>query len=184
MNNKGSTMVLLVIVIALVLVLVTSVLSVAVDQYAIKRFNIDSKQCFYISETGLNEVYVRSCVLVDESIAEALQMAEEHLLIYPLNLTEAESIFITNYMSLLRTNIKDRIETAANPSVEIWNNSLVFNNNILTIILKSSYMHENDIDKITWVELLIIVPDFNGVADGEYDVGSYIILQNWNKVRI
>ena len=43
MNNKGSTMVLLVIVIALVIVLGTSVLSVAAKQYEIKRVNMDSK---------------------------------------------------------------------------------------------------------------------------------------------
>ena len=85
MNNKGSTMVLLIIVIALIIVLGTSVLNVAVKQYEIKKFNIDSKQAFYISETGLNEAFVKSCALIDESTIKALQMAEEHLLLNPLN---------------------------------------------------------------------------------------------------
>jgi hypothetical protein len=180
MNNKGSTMVLLVIVIALVIVLGTSVLSVAVKQYAIKKFNIDFKRSFYMSETGLNEAYVKSCVLIDESIAEALQMADEHLVIYPLDLIEAENIFITNYMSHFRASIVNRIEGAANPSVEIKNDTLVFKNNALTIILKSSYAHENNVEKFTGVELVIIVPDYNDVADGEYNVRSYIEFQNWN----
>ena len=64
MNNKGSTLVLLIIVIALVIVLGASVLNIAVKQYAIKKFNIDSKQAFYFSETGLNEAYVKSCALI------------------------------------------------------------------------------------------------------------------------
>ena len=97
MKNKGSTMVLLVIVIALIIILGASVLNIAVKQYAIKKFNIDSKQAFYISETGLNESYVKSCLLIDESIRKALQMAEDYLLLNPLDKIEADNIFITNY---------------------------------------------------------------------------------------
>jgi hypothetical protein len=179
MNNKGSTLVLLVIVIALVIVLGTSVLNISVKQYAIKKFNIDSKQAFYTSETGLNEAYVRACLLIDESIIKARQIAEDYLLIYPLNLIEAENIFITNYKIHLRANIEDRIETEANPSVEVWNDTLVFIDDALTVILKSSYYH-NDIDKITGVELVISVPDFHDVSEDAYNVRDYIKFKNWN----
>jgi hypothetical protein len=181
MNNKGSTLVLLVIVIALIFVLGASVLNVAVKHYAIKKFNIDSKRSFYISETGLNEAYVKSCVLIDESIIKALQMAEEHLSLNPLNKVEAENIFITNYTIYLRTNIENRIEAAANPSVEIWNDdTLLFIDDALTVILKSSYLHENNVNKVTGVELVISVPDFNDVSAGSYDARNYIQFQNWN----
>ena len=180
MNNKGSTMVLLVIVIALVIVLGASVLNIAVNQYAIKRFNNDSKQAFYISETGLNEAYVKSCFLIDESIIEALQMAEDYILLNPLNEIEADNKFSTNYKINIRTNIENRVEAAANPRVEIWNDTLVFVDNTLTIILKSSYQHENNVDKVTGVELVISVPDFNDVSNGTYDVRNYIEFQNWN----
>ena len=181
MNNKGSTMVLLIIVIVLVIVLGASVLNVSVNQYAIKKFNIDSKQAFYISETGLNEAYVKSCVLIDESIIKAVQMAEDYLLLNPSNKNEADNIFMANYKIYLRTNIGNRIEIAANPSVEIWNDdTLVFIDDALTIILKSSYFHENNVDKVTGVELVISVPDFNDVSDGSYDARNYIQFQNWN----
>ena len=46
MNNKGSTLILLVIVIALVIVLGLSILNTAVNHYEIKKFNIDSKESF------------------------------------------------------------------------------------------------------------------------------------------
>jgi hypothetical protein len=181
MNNKGSTMVLLIIVIALIIVLGTSVLNVAVKQYEIKKFNIDSKQAFYISETGLNEAFVKSCALIDESTIKALQMAEEHLLLNPLNRIEAENIFIMSYKGYLRANIENKIEAASNPSVEIWNDdTLCFIDDALTVVLKSSYLHENNIDKITGVELVISVPDFNDVSDGSYDARNYIQFQNWN----
>lgn len=181
MKNKGSTMVLLVIVIALIIVLGASVLNIAVKQYAIKKFNIDSKQAFYISETGLNESYVKSCLLIDESIRKALQRAEDYLLLNPLDKIEAENIFITKYKIYLRTNIENRIEVVSNPSVEIWNDdTLAFIDDEVTVILKSSYLHENDVDKVTGVELVISVPDFNDVSDGSYDVRNYIQFQNWN----
>jgi len=165
----------------LVIVLGASVLNVSVNQYAIKKFNIDSKQAFYISETGLNEAYVKACVLIDESIIKALLMAKGYLLLNPLNEIEAENTFITNYIDYLKTNIENIIETAANPSVEIWNDdTLVFIDDALTVILKSSYLHENNIDKVTGVELVISVPDFNDVSEGIYDVKNYICFKNWN----
>ena len=181
MNNKGSTLVLLIIVIALVIVLGTSVLSVAAKQYEIKRVNMDSKQCFYMSETGLNEAYVKSCVLIDESIAKALQMAEDYLLINPLDLIQTEIIFINNYIIHIKAKIKDRIEAAENPSVEVLNaNALIFNDGLLTVILQSKYVNENNVDRITGVDLVISVPEFDDVKAGLYDVRSYIEFQNWN----
>lgn len=181
MNNKGSTLVLLVIIIALVIVLGTTVLNVVMKQYEIKRFNTDAKQSFYMSETGLNEAYVRSCILINESIAKALQMAEEYLVVNPLNEIEAENIFITNYKLSIKSNIKKRIDTAANPSVEIRNGDvLVFIDNVLKVFIRSSYIHGSNVEKLTWVELVISVPEFDDVINGVYDVKDYIEFANWN----
>lgn len=181
MNNKGSTLVLLVIVIALIFVLGTTALNVVMKQYEIKMFNRDAKQSFYMSETGLNESYVKACVLINDSIINALQLAEEYLTINPLNNVEAENIFITNYKLSIESNIRGRINTAANPSVEIRNDgSLVFIDNTMTVFLRSSYIHANDVEKLTWVELIINVPEFSDVLSGVYDVKSYIKFANWN----
>ena len=178
MNNKGSTLVLLIIVIALVIVLGASVLNIAVKQYAIKKFNIDSKQAFYFSETGLNEAYVKSCALIEESIIKALQITEDYISINSFN-EQAENIFVTSYKIYIGTNIENRIETASNPKVKVWNDTLVFIDNALTLELKSSYIH-NDIDKVTGVELVIGVPDYHDVSEGAYDVRDYIKFKNWN----
>ena len=182
MNNKGSTMVLLVIVIALLIVLGTSVLSVAVGQYEIKKVNIEAKQCFYMSEKGLNEAYVKSCALIDESIGEAIQLAENYLIINPLDLIEANSIFIANYRIYIGANIEDRIESSANPSIRVWNNRPIMfdDSNVLRLVLKSKYVNENKVDRTTGVDLVISVPDYADVADGAYDARDYIDFQNWN----
>lgn len=181
MNNKGSTLVLLVIIIALIFVLGTTALNVVLKQYEIKLFNTDTKQAFFMSETGLNESYVKACVLINESIINALQITEEYLVVNPLNNVEAENMFISNYKLYIKSNIKGRIETAANPSVEIRNdNSLVFIDNAMTVFLRSSYIHANDVEKLTWVELIIKVPEFSNVLSGVYDVKEYIEFANWN----
>jgi hypothetical protein len=180
MKNKGSTLVLLVIIIGLVIILGTSVLYVVIKQYEIKKFNTDAKQSFYISETGLNEAYVKSCVLIDESIRRALNIAEEYLALNPLNIIEAENIFITNYKLNIKSNIKNKINTSANPSVEIRNeDSLVFTGNTLTVLLSSRYIN-NSVEKLIWVELKMSVPEFDDVAYGVYDVSDYIEFDNWS----
>ena len=180
MNNKGSTLVLLVIVIALVMVLGASVLNIVVKQYEIKMFNSETKQSFYMSETGLNEAYVRSCILINESIEDALQMAQDYLFVNPSDESEAENIFITNYMLNIRANIKSRIDTGANPSVEIYNSPLTFNNSVLKASLRSSYVNLGNNAKLMWVDLIISVPEFSDVINGGYDVKDYIKSANWN----
>jgi hypothetical protein len=180
MNNKGSVLILLVVVIALVIVLGLSVLNSAVNYYAIKKFNTDSKESFYMAETGLNEAYVMTCDLINESIEESLQMADDYLLVNPHSQAEAENIFVVNYMIHIRANIGDRIKTGENPFIEIRNEDLIFVDDILSVMLKASYMHENNVSKVTGAEFVISVPGYNEVSSGTYDVRNYIKLQNWN----
>ena len=180
MNNKGSTLVLLVIVIALVMVLGVSVLNIVVNQYEIKMFNSETKQSFYMAETGLNEAYVRTCVLINESIQTALQLTEEYLAIYPLNETEAKDMFVTSYIQSIRLNIKSRIDTSLNPSVETINSPLLFYNNVLKVPLLSSYVNLGNNAKHMWVDLIISVPEFSDIVDSGYDVKDYIEFDNWN----
>jgi uncharacterized protein YycO len=94
MNNKGSVLILMVIVIALVIVMGLSVLNTAAKQYEIKKFNIDSKESFYVSETGINEAYVRTCDLMDESIEAALQVADDYLAINPSDLAPYKNGYV------------------------------------------------------------------------------------------
>ncbi|NLK89942.1 MAG: hypothetical protein GX276_07385 [Clostridiaceae bacterium] len=180
MNNKGSTLIILVIVIALVIVLGLSVINTTVNHYEIKKFSIDSKESFYISETGINEAYVRTCDLINESIEAAMQTAEDYLSVDPSDKAEAENIFTVNYMMQISSSIDDSIETRTNPSVKIWNENLAFADNTLTVILKSSYINENKVYQITGAEVVISVPDYEEVSAGSYDVRNYIKIQNWN----
>ena len=180
MNNKGSVLVLLVIVIAIVIALGASLLNVVFTSYDIKRFNTETKQAFYLSENGLNESYVITRFLIEEAIEDSARKTEQYLIEYPLNEEEAKNIFKTNYKQYLTANIKNRINRYDNPSVEVRNSgSLLFIGDILIVSLRSESVF-NEVEKITWVELNIGVPEYEDFIAGEYDVKDYIEFGNWS----
>lgn len=180
MDKKGSTLVLLVIVIAIVIVLGFSALNIVLKQYEIKRFNTTEKQAFSMSETGLNEAYVRACGLIDESVTKSIYLAEEYLEFNPENINEAKNIFITNYKLNITNNIKKETESSGNPKVEVRSSSITFTGNEVKVLLKSTYTTNNSAEKITWVELLICIPEYELIENNSYNVKNYIKFANWS----
>ena len=180
MNNRGSVLVLLVVVVAIVTALGSSLLNIVFANYDIKRFNTESKRAYYLSENGLNESYVRTRCLIKEAIEDSVDKTELYLIEYPLNEEAAKNIFKTNYKQYLTANIKSQINRHGNPSVEIRNlGSLIFISDVLIVSLRSAYVLD-EVEKITWVELNISVPEFDDVNDEVYDVKDYIEFGNWN----
>ena len=142
MNNRGSVLVLLVVVVAIVTALGSSLLNIVFANYDIKRFNTESKRAYYLSENGLNESYVRTRCLIKEAIEDSVDKTELYLIEYPLNEEAAKS-------------------------------------DVLIVSLRSAYVLD-EVEKITWVELNISVPEFDDVNDEVYDVKDYIEFGNWN----
>ncbi len=75
-SKKGSTMVMLVVIIGIVSILGTALLGVTMVNYKIKRANTDIKQSFYLSESGLDKAYA----VAYEYVAEAVRKANEDFL--------------------------------------------------------------------------------------------------------
>ena len=63
-NNKGSTMVMLVIAVAVISLLGTSILAVTLMNYRIKLANTEMKTAFYLSESGLDRAYENAYKLI------------------------------------------------------------------------------------------------------------------------
>lgn len=180
MNNKGSVLVLLIIVIAIVSALGASLLNIVFTNYDIKKFNTNSKEAFYLSENGLNVSYVNACNLIQEAIEDSLDKANLHLLEFPLDEELAKNIFYTNYRQFICANIIASINTNGNPAVEVRNSgSLIFVGNSLTVFVRSSYIHNDSIEKLTWVDLIIRVPGYDDVEGSGYDVKDYVEFANW-----
>lgn len=67
-NNEGSTLILLVMAIAIISLLGTSILGVTMMNLKIKKTNTNIKQTFYLSESGLDNTYDKAHDLVAEAV--------------------------------------------------------------------------------------------------------------------
>ncbi len=146
--------------------------------YKIKKSNTEIKKSFYMSETGINTSFSNSYDLIVEAVGDSTEKAEEYLLIYPLNTSEAASIFADNFKTFVVREIENRISTNANPQIEIINSeALIFINNALTISIKSKYMSENGYESTTTADLIILVPDYYLIDS--IDISMLISVDNW-----
>jgi len=180
-NKCGSTLILLVIAIAITATLGASLLSITMANYKIKKVNSEAKQSFYYSESGLNKSYLEAYNLVGDAVDDSMEKAEEYLKLYPLNEIEAMNIFKENYKIFVAGEIRNRINDAANPLVQISNvGTLSFILDKLTVIVQSKYISANNIVKISSADLIIQVPDYNGIITGTIDLSNLLSLVNWD----
>lgn len=180
MNRRGSVLVLLIVVIALLSALGASLLNTVFLNYGIETFNRESKQAFYLAENGLNVSYVNACNLIDEAVDDSLDMADLYLFDFPADRVKAESIFYNNYKLFIESRICGAIKSCGNPFVEVRNSdSLAFRNNLLSVAVRSSYIHTDGLEKLTRVNLIISVPRYDDVVDGVYDIKDYLEFSDW-----
>jgi len=78
-SNKGSTMVMLVMAVAVISLLGTSILAVTMMNYKIKKANTDIKEAFYKSESGLDKAYEKAYMLIEEAVGKANGKAKEFI---------------------------------------------------------------------------------------------------------
>lgn len=181
-SNRGSTLILLVIVIAVIIALGTSLMSVSMMHYRIKKSNTEIKQSFYMSEKGINTSFSNAYNLVVEAIADSIDKAEEYLSVYPTNINEAANIFSNNYIIFILGQVESRINKNENPKIEITNvSSLFFINKELSMSIKSEYVSNNHVEATIMADLIITVPDYDLID--HIDFATLIVLDNWKVVR-
>ena len=69
-SNKGSTLVILLIIITIFIMLGTAILSVAVSNYKMKAAQSNAKKNFYFAESGLDEAYGKMGKVFDSAVEE------------------------------------------------------------------------------------------------------------------
>lgn len=98
LNNKGSTMILLVMAIAVISLLGTSILGVTMMNLKIKKTNTEIKQSFYLSESGLDKSYSKAYELVQEAVELSNDEAKSFIEKFrPENM----DYLVTNYLTFL-----------------------------------------------------------------------------------
>lgn len=78
-NNKGSTMIMLVMAISIISVLGAAILGITLMNYKIKKTNTDLKYSFYMSESGLDRAYAAAYAIILNSIEEANESAQDKI---------------------------------------------------------------------------------------------------------
>lgn len=179
--EEGSTLVLVVIIIAVVILLGTSILSITMAQYKIRKSNSDLKRAFYMSEKGLNQAYMNVYDLIDNACEDSIYKSNEYLQIYPEDIVGAINVFKINYKQYLIKNAENRIYSTSNPTTNVLNSSaLIFVNEKLIIKVKSRYLSEKGIEKITVADIIVEVPDYLETQSGETDCAELLYFNSFD----
>lgn len=177
-NNSGSTLILLVIMIAITTVLGMSLLIVTIANYKLKKDNSAIKQAEYLSEAGLNDSYVQAYYLVGYSIANSLEKVQNYLEIHGSNEQEAEELFYNSYKLNIIGDI-DSILSNTNPIVKIVAPiKLSFIGGSMRFTLQSKYANY-DVVQITYVDMIIEVPNYSEILLNNTNISELITFENW-----
>lgn len=200
LNQRGSTLVMVMIVMMVLLLLGTTILSLAYSNYKMKKINSQDTASFYLAEAGLEEAYAMIGSMVDDAIEKgneevAKVYTEEFIRNYIEYDEETDQEYIDEdrlmedqgktfkeaYKSYLLSRLKEDLENIAlyqlssygegTPRIIIHTDkeSLHFENEILTIPLRSTYM-KNHIKKTLDATYEISVPKYQG----QYYLTTYV----------
>lgn len=179
-NKDGSTMLLMVMIIAAVIMLGTTLLGITMSQYKIRKSNSDIRRAFYLSETGINEAYLDFYDLINIASNKALLKAEEHLSLNPDDITGAINIFKSNYKQYVINNALSYINNNGNPKIKVVTDSLYFTNEKLNIKVSSKYISSGGIEKTIAADIIILIPDFVEAMSGNMDYFKLLDMTNFN----
>lgn len=163
-DNKGSTLLMLVIAIGVISLLGTSVLGVTMMNYKIKKTNTDIKEAFYMSESGLDKTYATAYDFVQEAVKESNQKAKEFISDFTLDNIEYLKItypeiyyFCVNEIPILdEDNMQIGVSYEFNEKEIQKQAEIKFNNNFKTYIdnsLDLLYSYSNPlvtVDNLGW----------------------------------
>lgn len=100
-NNKGSTIVMVLVIMALLVTLVTIVLSMALMNYRMKATSQKSLTNFYSAETALDEIHLGLTEVVSNAAADAYSVTMEEFTV--LDESERKARFKSQYIRNLKT---------------------------------------------------------------------------------
>ena len=181
LSEDGSTLVLLVIIIAVIIFIGISLLNITMSQYKIRKSNSEVKKALYMSETGLYEAYVRVYDLISEAMDDSESKADEYLLTTPEDISGASLLFKNNYKQYIINNVISTIYDNTNPYTDVTNKvNLTFVSDKLTVKISSKYISNLGIEKITTADIIISVPDYVDIKNGLIDITQLMQFTNFN----
>lgn len=111
-NNKGSTLILIICGFALISVLCLNLLAMNTVNYKMKIIEHDSKMCYYTSEMGVEEIYIKILECVEEGIKTCKKEVQENVDLDDsmMNEQQLEDCFFSIYMNTINNNLEREIK--------------------------------------------------------------------------
>lgn len=180
-KDKGSILILMVIIIAIIGSISLATLSIAASQYQIKKTNSSIKRAFYLSEDGINTAALRVCDLICRACEDSANKTDEYAELYPDNIAVAEALFKNNYKLYVINRAASTINNSGNPSIKIVNyNDLFFMDEKLTLHVKSTYISDTGIEKSLNADLVILIPSYEDMKAGMLDFSGLFYLSSFD----
>jgi Tfp pilus assembly protein PilX len=180
-NKKGSVLVLVVIIIAAITVLGATILNITMIHMQIKKSNSELKRSFYLSEDGINNAYLRVNDLISEAIENSIDVADDYLKAHTDDIRGASRIFVNNYKLYIINNVVSRINDNSNPYTDVLNvTELTFMQDKLKVNVSSKYISEFNVEKFTSADIIIAIPNYQDIVDGNADISTLIIMDNFD----
>lgn len=210
-NNKGFTLILVLLVIAILSILGTTLIGMTIANYKMKLVNTKAKQSFYLSEAGLEESYAKVYNLINDSLVVANSSVEDFLDDFSYEqeiqneLDGIDSLYIDEngqidedylqdkmnhvfkleFESNIKGLIKDTIENTDEYHKEYDSIEVLESSpkfkNEIMELTIKSTYSVDDVKRKSQVDLVITTPDYNGSYYAEYD-GSDSIKVKYNDV--
>ncbi|KGG81443.1 hypothetical protein Y919_00330 [Caloranaerobacter azorensis H53214] len=185
-NNKGSSLVFLMIIMTVLILLGVTILTISVTNFKFKMINSKVKKNFYMTEAGLDEAYIIVKNLIIEAIEEGNKSVDDFIMDLDLEegsiymkedgtvdleaLNQAQNeLFKDVYKNYILKNIKSRLENSNNYTIEskgikpqicILNDISYFSDDRLKLDIESTFKRD-EIEKKIKVSFVIGVPDYN-----------------------
>lgn len=184
-NNKGSTMVMLVIIITILTMLGMVIISLSVSSYKINKVDSSSKKALYISDGGIQAIYCNIYELVAKAVDEAEDEADNLVKDNKETNTEYEykqnQKFKSTYVSFINNNKGQYINKS--PSLLKKPELIIKINSSKTDSSNSSYIYINrqaeykvdKIQKIISAIYKITIPNY----EDKYIIEELIEITDW-----
>ncbi|MBS4536191.1 hypothetical protein GOQ29_11245 [Clostridium sp. D2Q-14] len=190
MNNKGSTLLIVLIVFSILTMLGTTLYTIAVNNYKVENVNEELKKNLYLAEAGVEEAYSLIVKTIYEAINEGNKEAskviknidlsdmkndyitEDNSINFNKLMENQEIVFKSVYKSYLNENLIKNLENEANYNLIEKDHHMIttdYDNSENIIKVTSVYTKENIKKKVT-VSYKLLEPMYNQIYYYESNV--------------
>lgn len=212
-DSKGSTLIVLLLIVSVVVLIGTLVMSLAVNNFKTKKTNSLVKQNFYLAEAGIDESYIVTMEFIDRAVNYALSKVEEFdevnsqinhsipnkLLSVSNEITEERKniIFNSAFKSFIKGNCTDISPNYSLIAVlKKFDSYVVYQNgypqispklteyaDYFLVEVKSTYMKKNIKNEVT-LKYKIIIPKYNDlILSDQFESKDIIEIIEWKMER-